>query len=103
MGISVLAMIPYCVLTVSPDTLTFSPRVVFLLILVGILNTGVTYYLYFGSMEYLSGQSVAVISYIDPVIAVLLSVLILREPMHLTEGIGAVLILGAAVTSELGE
>lgn len=103
LGISVLAMIPYCVLTVSPDTLTFSPRVVFLLILVGILNTGVTYYLYFGSMEYLSGQSVAVISYIDPVIAVLLSVLILREPMHLTEGIGAVLILGAAVTSELGE
>ena len=103
LGISVLAMIPYCVLTVSPDTLTFSPRVVFLLILVGILNTGVTYYLYFGSMEYLSGQSVAVISYIDPVIAVLLSVWILREPMHLTEGIGAVLILGAAVTSELGE
>ena len=103
LGISVLAMIPYCVLTVSPDTLTFSPRVVFLLILVGILNTGVTYYLYFGSMEYLSGQSLAVISYIDPVIAVLLSVLILREPMHLTEGIGAVLILGAAVTSELGE
>ena len=103
LGISVLAMIPYCVLTVSSDTLTFSPRVVFLLILVGILNTGVTYYLYFGSMEYLSGQSVAVISYIDPVIAVLLSVLILREPMHLTEGIGAVLILGAAVTSELGE
>ena len=103
LGISVLAMIPYCVLTVSPDTLTFSPRVVFLLILVGILNTGVTYYLYFGSMEYLSGQSVAVISYIDPVIAVLLSVLILREPMHLTEGIGAVPILGAAVTSELGE
>ena len=103
LGISVLAMIPYCVLTVSPDTLTFSPRVVFLLILVGMLTTGGTYSLYFGSMEYLSGQSVAVISYIDPVIAVLLSVLILREPMHLTEGIGAVLILGAAVTSELGE
>ena len=103
LGISVLAMIPYCVLTVSVDGLTFSPRVLLMLLLVGILHTGVTYYLYFGSMEFLSGQSVAVISYIDPVIAVLLSVLILREPMHLTEAVGAVLILGAAVTSELGE
>ena len=33
----------------------------------------------------------------------ILSVLILREPMHLTEVIGAVLILGAAAASELGE
>ena len=103
LGISILAMIPYCALTVSFDGLTFSPRVLLMLLLVGILHTGVTYYLYFGSMEFLSGQSVAVISYIDPVIAVILSVLILREPMHLTEAIGAVLILGAAVTSELGE
>ena len=103
LGISVLAMIPYCALTVSFDTLVFSPRVLFLLLLVGVLHTGVTYFLYFGSMEYLSGQSLAVISYIDPVVAVLASVLILREPMHLTEGLGAVLILGAAAASELGE
>lgn len=103
LGISVLAMLPYCALTVSPDALTFGPRVVFMLLLVGIVHTGVTYFLYFGSMEYLSGQSVAVISYIDPVVAVIVSVLILREPMHLTEGIGAVLILGAAAASELGE
>lgn len=103
LGISVLAMIPYCALTVSFDTLDFSPRVLFLLLLVGVLHTGVTYFLYFGSMEYLSGQSLAVISYIDPVVAVLASVLILREPMHLIEGLGAVLILGAAAASELGE
>lgn len=103
LGISVLAMLPYCVLTVPSDALDFSPRVLFMLLLVGILHTGVTYFLYFGSMEYLSGQSLAVISYIDPVVAVLASVLILQEPMHLTEGFGAVLILGAAVASELGE
>lgn len=103
LGISVLAMLPYCVLTVPSDALVFSPRVLFLLLLVGVLHTGVTYFLYFGSMEYLSGQSLAVISYIDPVVAVLASVLILQEPMHLTEGFGAVLILGAAVASELGE
>ena len=103
LGISVLAMLPYCVLTVSPDDLTFAPNVLWLLLLVGILHTGVTYYLYFGSMEYIPAQSVAVISYIDPVIAVLSSVLILREPMQISEGLGAVLILGAAVASELGE
>ena len=56
-----------------------------------------------GSMEYLSGQSLAVISYIDPVVAVLLSALVLRESMGLTGAIGAVMILGAALVSEMPE
>ena len=72
-----------------------------MLLLVGVVHTGITYYLYFGSMEFIPAQSVAVISYVDPVVAVLASVLILREPMYLTEAVGAVLILGAAAVSEL--
>ena len=52
-------------------------------------------------MEHVSAQTTAMISYIDPVVAVLCSVLILQEPMLLSEGIGALLILGAAFISEL--
>ena len=44
---------------------------------------------------------IPIMSYIDPVIAVLASVLLLREPMLPAEGLGAVLILGAAVFSEV--
>lgn len=101
LGVSALMLIPYCILTVPFEKMHAAPQSFLMLLFVGIIHTGVTYYLYFGAMEYISAQSVAVISYVDPVIAVLASVLILREPMQLTEGIGAVLILGAAAASEL--
>mgnify|MGYP003295319001 CR=1 FL=1 len=101
LGISALVLLPYCAFTVSPDALTLTPYSLGLLLLVAILHTGVAYYLYFGSIEYISGQTAAIISYIDPVIAVLASVLILKEPLLLTEGLGALLILGAALCSEL--
>lgn len=101
LGTSALTMLPYCLLTVSPDALSVEPKALLMLLLVGVVHTGVTYYLYFGSMEFIPAQSVAVISYVDPVVAVLASVLILQESMALTEGIGAVLILGAAAASEL--
>ena len=94
-------LLPYCFLTVPSASLSGEPKTLLMLLLVGVLHTGVTYYLYFGAMEFIPAQSVAVISYVDPVVAVLASVLILREPMALTEGIGAVLILGAAAASEL--
>lgn len=101
LGVSALTMLPYCLFTVSPTELTFEVGPLLMLLLVGVVHTGITYYLYFGSMEFIPAQSVAVISYVDPVVAVLASVLILREPMHLTEAVGAVLILGAAAVSEL--
>lgn len=101
LGISAVVLLPYCMLTVSVDTLQFSPTILMMLLLVGILHTGVAYFLYFGSIEHISGQTAAIISYIDPVVAVLASVLILREPILLSEGIGALLILGAALCSEL--
>ena len=105
LGISALVLLPYCLATVNPGEAvsSVSPSVLGLLLLVGIVHTGLTYYLYFGSMEYVSGQSVAIISYVDPVVAILVSVTLLREPMGLAEAAGALLILGAAVLSELPE
>lgn len=101
LGVSALMLLPYCFLTVPAASLNGEPKTLLMLLFVGIVHTGVTYYLYFGAMEFIPAQSVAVISYVDPVVAVLASVLILHEPMALTEGIGAVLILGAAAASEL--
>ena len=72
-----------------------------LLLFVGIVHTGVTYFLYFGAIEHIHAQSVAIISYLDPVIAVLLSIFVLGEGMNVIGIIGAVLVLGAALMSEL--
>lgn len=51
-------------------------------------------------MDNMSAQAVAVLSYIDPVVAIFASCLFLGEPLSILEIIGAVLIIGSAITSE---
>ena len=75
---------------------------VIMVLIVGIIHTGVAYALYFGSMEKLKAQSVAVLSYLDPVFALILSAVILGERMTVFGIIGAVLIIGSAIISETG-
>lgn len=72
-----------------------------LLLVLGVVHTGLAYFLYFGSTADLSAQSLAIISYVDPVVAVLISAFIFKDNMGLFDIIGAVLIIGAAVISEL--
>ena len=71
------------------------------LLVVGLLHTGVTYCMYFSAMKELPGQKVAILSYIDPLVAVLVSVVLLREGMTLPQIVGGVLILGFTLWSEL--
>ena len=98
-----VVILPYLVFTgsLSPAGLTGVQGL--LLAVVGIVHTGLAYALYFGSMKDLSAHSIAIFSYLDPVIAVVLSAVVLREPMGLWGIIGAVLILGSALYSELPE
>ncbi len=74
---------------------------VILLLIVGIVHTGIAYVLYFGSMDGLKAQSVAILSYIDPVSALLFSALLLKEPLDAVGIIGAIMIIGSAVISEI--
>jgi len=101
--ISAVVLIPYNALSGNFSNLSFSPFIVFMLILVGIVHTGIAYYLYFGSMEALNSQTLAILSYIDPVVAVILSALLLKEAMSPLHILGALLILGSALVSELPE
>ncbi len=71
------------------------------LLIVGIIHTGVTYCLYFSSLKELPGQKAAILSYIDPLVAVLISVTILGESMTVLQVIGGVLILGFTLWNEI--
>lgn len=99
--VAAVVLLPYNLLTNDMASVAVKPLTLILLAVAGIVHTGLAYYLYFGSMEHLSGQTIALASYIDPVVAVLVSVVILREPFDIYTIIGAVTILGAAVISEL--
>ena len=96
-----LVMVPYLLLTGGVDPDSFTPVTVVLILVVGIVHTGIAYVLYFGSMDGLRVQSVAILSYIDPVSALLFSAVLLREPLSLLNIVGAVMIIGSAVVSEL--
>ena len=100
LGIAGIVLIPYVLLTEAPGQLTFTPLGLGLLLVAGILHTGLAYAMYFGSIQKLKTRTVALYSYIDPILAVILSALVLQEPMTISGAIGAVLILGAAFLSE---
>lgn len=101
LGVAGVVLLPYVLLTQHVAASDFTLSVIILLAVVGIVHTGFTYALYFASMKELPAQTVAIFSYLDPVVAILLSALFLKEPLGGFGILGAVLILGAAVVSEL--
>ena len=103
LGISAVVMLVYNLMTVDLSALTCTPIGFASLAVVAIFHTGVCYALYFGSIAVLPAQTSALFSYIDPVVAILLSALLLREPMDVLSAIGAVLILGSTMVGELFE
>ena len=94
-------MIPYLLLTDGFAGISFTTSGVLLLLAIGILHTGIAYALYFGSMNGLSVQTIAIFSYIDPVSALLFSGLLLGEALSPLSLLGAVLIIGSALVSQL--
>ena len=94
-------MLPYVLLTVDLPALEPTPSALLLLLLVGVVHTGIAYVLYFGGIASVSAQTAALLSYIDPVVAVILSLTILKEPMSPTAALGAVLVIGAMIISEI--
>ena len=71
------------------------------LLIVGLIHTGVTYCMYFSSLKELPGQKAAILSYIDPLVAVLVSVLLLQETMTPLQVAGGILILGFTLWNEI--
>ena len=71
------------------------------LLIVGLIHTGVTYCMYFSSLKELPGQKAAILSYIDPLVAVLISVTILGETMTWQQVVGGILILGFTLWNEI--
>ena len=73
----------------------------FSILILGIINTGAAYWLYFSSMQHLSGQSVALCSYIDPVSTLGFSALFLDERLTQLQVAGAICVISGALLGEL--
>ena len=98
---AIMVLLPYTYLVGGLHVMDLRlPGLVNLLIL-GVVHTGVMYYLYFSALAHLKGQQVAILSYIDPIVAVVLSVAVLHESITILQLAGGALILGATLINEL--
>ena len=98
--ITSVVLVPYVALTGGFHLFTLNSVGWLSLMTLGLVHTGVTYCLYFSSVGKLSGQKTALISYLDPLVAVLLSVLVLHETMTPVQIIGGIMILGFSLLNE---
>ena len=71
------------------------------LLIVGLVHTGITYCMYFSALKELPGQKAAILSYIDPLVAVIISVTVLGESMTIPQILGGCLILGFTLWNEI--
>ena len=96
-----LVIVPYLLLSGGVTSAEMTTLGWVMLGIVGIVHTGFAYALYFGGIGEVNAQTAAILSYLDPVLSILLSALVLRERLDVFSIIGAVLILGSALYSEL--
>ncbi len=96
-----VVILPYTLLTADVSFSELDMRALICLLVVGVIHTGFAYMIYFSSISTLKAQTVAIFSYIDPVIAIILSALLLKEKMGIYGIVGAILILGSTLLSEI--
>ena len=101
MGFAALTVLPYWLLTDNMASINLEPAPILLLLAAGILFTALPYSLYFTAIQKVPAQTAAILSYIDPAVAVLISALLLHESMSLLTLFGILFVLGAAIVSEL--
>ncbi|MBQ8556384.1 MAG: EamA family transporter [Clostridia bacterium] len=98
---AIVTLIPYVALTSGVTLGAMDGTGWLCLLIVGLVHTGVTYCMYFSSLKELPGQKAAILSYIDPLVAVLVSVLLLHERMTVWQILGGALILGFTLWNEI--
>lgn len=95
-----ITLLPYVLYVEGLGILSVSSVSIPYILILGIVHTGIAYLLYFSSLQGLKGQTIAVLSYIDPVFAIIISAIILKEQLGFLQIIGGVLILGSSFLSE---
>ena len=98
---AIAVLTPYVVCTSGMNLDNLNGTGWICLLVVGLVHTGITYCMYFSSLKELPGQEAAILSYVDPLVAVIIGVLLLKEPLNWQQLVGGALILGFTLWNEL--
>lgn len=101
LSIASLFLIPYVYFTDGISFSGVSSISIVLLLIIGIVHTGIAYLFYFNSIQNLESQTVAIYSYVDPISAIIMSSLLLGEKMTFLQVIGGILIIGSTFINEI--
>lgn len=101
LGITALLLMPYVFFTCGFGIFHVTSSSIPFIFILGIFNTGIGFWLFFSGMEKLRGQSIAMLSYVDPFVAILISALILQEHMTILQMLGGTLLLASTFASEI--
>lgn len=100
LGITAMLLFIYVFLTKGISFFSISASSIPFIAILGIVNTGIGFWLFFCGMEKLPGQSIAMLSYVDPLVAIVISTIILHEQITMIQIIGGILLLGFTFISE---
>jgi RarD protein len=98
---AIIVLTPYVLVTSGFHISSAGKTGIISLLVLGLVHTGICYCLYFSSIKDLKGQEVAILSYIDPFVAIIVSVTILHESISLMQVIGGMIILGFTLLNEI--
>lgn len=101
LGTTALLLTPYVFFTEGFGIFEVSSSSIPFIFILGVINTGIGFWLFFSGMEKLKGQSIAMLSYVDPFVAILISAMILQEQMTFIQILGGTLLLGSTFVSEI--
>lgn len=98
---AIIVLVPYLYMTSGIHIGNIGGIGLLNLLIVGIIHTGIMYCMYFSSLKQLKGQEAAILGYIDPLVAIIVSVSLLGESIDFTQIIGGILILGFTLLNEV--
>lgn len=98
--ISFLVILPFVLLGNKIPT-SIDTTSIILIFVMGILNTGISFLLFFGSIEHLPSSEIAIIGYLEPVINIVIGITFFDEKMSIIGIVGTIIILAAALANEL--
>ena len=100
-GAAIVVLLPYVITTTGLSITKVDAKGFIHLLILGLVHTGFAYCLYFSAVKDLEGQRVAIFSYIDPLVAVIVSVTVLSETIRISQIIGGAMILGFTLWNEI--
>ncbi len=98
---TIIILLPYCLFTTGINFYKLSSNEIICVFILGIVHTGVAYCLYFTTLKNLKGNTIALLSYIDPLVAIILSIALLQESINLIQLTGGLLILTFTLINEI--